>query len=129
MEDFAKIKSVDGYEIIVDKEDLARLSVHKWKVSFEGPRRYAVTVKAPLLRIHRLVMRAKPGQIVDHINGDCLDNRKQNLRFCSNAENAKNRRISSNNKVGFKGVYWDKRLKKFSAIIYFDGKRKPCSAK
>lgn len=55
--------------------------------------------------LHRLILKAKKGNFVDHINGDTLDNRKCNLRICSIKENARNRGKQINNKSGYKGVY------------------------
>ena len=57
------------------------------------------------VRMHRLILDAPPHLYVDHINGDPLDNRRENLRLCTNAENQQNsnaRRGSSQ----FKGVSW-----------------------
>jgi hypothetical protein len=63
--------------------------------------------------------------IVDHINGNKLDNRIENLRWCSQAENTRfdNHKIRSNNTSGFRGISFDKRCSKYQTEISFDGKR------
>lgn len=55
-------------------------------------------------RLHRTLMNASPLLIVDHINGDTLDNRKSNLRVITRAENNKNMRKHRNNTSGYTGV-------------------------
>ena len=74
--------------------------------------------------LHRIIMGDPDGQEVDHINVNPLDNRRENLRICSHHENSFNRTKYSNNKSGFKGVYFDKQKQKFRAYINIDGKRK-----
>jgi hypothetical protein len=54
--------------------------------------------------MHRVILGAKASQEVDHINGDALDNRRANLRLCTRAQNAANRRLHANNKSGYRGV-------------------------
>lgn len=55
--------------------------------------------------MHRLILGlTDPKVLVDHINGNSLDNRRCNLRVCSSAENAMNRKISARNSTGVKGV-------------------------
>jgi hypothetical protein len=56
------------------------------------------------LTMHRLIMDAKPGQQVDHINGDGLDNRRANLRFSTQKQNCQNRRPRKNTSSKYKGV-------------------------
>lgn len=73
--------------------------------------------------MHRLIMRAKKGQILDHINGDRFDNRKENLRFCTNSQNLANRSKTSLNKSGYKGVtFIPGRLRPWRAVITYKGK-------
>lgn len=61
--------------------------------------------------MHRDILGAKPGQIVDHVNGNGLDNRRANLRICTHAENMRNHR-------GSKGV--DRFRGRWRARIQFD---------
>ena len=49
-------------------------------------------------------MNASKGVQVDHINGDPLDNRKENLRICMHSENCRNRKVRSDSRSGYKGV-------------------------
>lgn len=74
-----------------------------------NPRGYrAVFVRGKLYLAHRVVWALHHGEFplaaLDHINGDKLDNRIENLRPCSVAQNQFNRGRTKNNKSGFKGV-------------------------
>ena len=69
--------------------------------------------------MHRLIMGAKKGQMVDHINRDSLDNRKKNIRFCTYSVNMRNRQWG---KSGITGVYWGVLEKKWRAQIGFNKK-------
>lgn len=75
------------------------------------------------VRFHRLVMHAKPGQCVDHINKNKADNRKKNLRCCERSENDRNRSLYSCNTSGVAGVYFDKERKKWVASITYNHKK------
>lgn len=70
-----------------------------------------------LYELHRLIVNAKPGEYVDHINGNTLDNRSINLRVCTNAANIRNGGIRINNKSGFNGVHWDLQRSRWVAKI------------
>ncbi|MFL1672175.1 HNH endonuclease [Paenibacillus dendritiformis] len=69
--------------------------------------------------LHRVVNDCPPGLVVDHINGDTLDNRKSNLRNVTLGENTKNRNGPNrdNKSTGVLGVYYRKDIDKFRAII------------
>jgi hypothetical protein len=55
--------------------------------------------KHTLLDMHRYIMNASPGQIIDHCNGDGLDNRDDNLRICTHRDNMRNRRSHGSDKT------------------------------
>lgn len=110
----AVINAKDGQPILVDDEDLDALSQHRWYVRCPDRRTncvYAVTKiyhPAPLCRqqtvyMHRLLLNAPTGTQVDHVNGDGLDNRRTNLRLCTQSQNNANCR--TRNTTGFRGVY------------------------
>ena len=76
--------------------------------------------------LHRYLTSALDGEEVDHINGDRSDNRKSNLRRCTRSQNFMNKCKQSNNKSGFRGVYWNSHIKnpKWVAYITVERKRK-----
>ena len=61
--------------------------------------------------------------LIDHIDGNKINNRLDNLRVCSDFENQRNTGKRVTNTSGFKGVSWDQRTKKWKAQMYLDGKK------
>lgn len=99
-----KIKLCDGSIVIVDPEDVSLVHRYKWRYSECTRKKYVRNGYGQLL--HRLILGAEEGQIVDHINGDTLDCRKCNLRLATNQGNARNQRKRNGQKITseFKGV-------------------------
>ena len=66
-----------------------------------------------------------PGDLmIDHVDGNKLNNAFSNLRLCSNSQNGMNRGATKVNKLGIKGVCWDAKACKYKAHIQIDGKKK-----
>lgn len=91
-----------GRVAIVDAEDYEMLSQFNWCVN--GGYAYN-TACGPM---HRFLLAPPSGAMVDHMNGDKLDNRRSNLRICSNSQNQANRQVFRGVSP-FKGVVWQKR--------------------
>lgn len=96
-----------GLDTIVSPEDEAFAS-KKWYAGTTHPSKtYAMRVeqangKRGAVYLHRLIARAAPGQMVDHANGNTLDNRRENLRLATPQLNCVNRKYTSAS--GFRGV-------------------------
>lgn len=109
---------------LIDRDDFERVVRSNWSWR-DG---YAVATTNKFLarhhmRLHAFVIKAQPGEIIDHISGDRLDNRKQNLRIVTAGENAKNaRRPTFPGKTSrFKGVSWSRHDGMWLAQIKSDG--------
>jgi len=118
---------------IVDADDYDRLNKYKWCVSRARHTNYAMRrtkgkrvkgkrVNRKLVLMHRFIMNAPRHLVVDHRNHNGLDNRRENLRLCTRAENSRNRRPFRLNGSKYKGVSWDKERKLFVASIRCNGK-------
>lgn len=90
-------------KILIDKNDYEKISKHSWCISKTG---YAVSnIDHKVTKMHRYILGlSNPKIIVDHINHNKLDNRRKNLRLCSDFENSRNTTVSKNNKLGHLGI-------------------------
>lgn len=108
----------------VDDSDYNVISQYNWKLDGKGYVKRSCKVGGNWIAIymHREVMKAKKGQVIDHKNRNPLDNRKENLRFCTQRQNLMNRRSDLKNKSGYKGVFYHTKDKAWRAKIGIDGK-------
>jgi hypothetical protein len=91
-----------GLVAIVDAADFDALCERPWyaKPARNGSKSFYACSGGEMM--HRVLMRAPAGLVVDHWNGDGLDNRRANLRLCGQRENVINRRVK--NRSGYRGV-------------------------
>jgi hypothetical protein len=121
------IKITQGQQILVDDADYEHLMQWKWMAVWckSGKRFYAlrqvrINGKKKKIYIHQEILGKKDEFITDHINHNGLDNRRQNLRLVTVAENNKNKAAQSRNTVGICGVYMEG--KQFRPSIRVNGK-------
>jgi len=110
---------VQGYAL-VDNEDFVELNKYTWCI--QSGYAYRRCKKSETVFMHKLIMKTPKGMDTDHINGNGLDNRKENLRICTHAQNLMNQRKRKNNTSGYKGVCWSKDSKKWMAKIMLNYK-------
>ena len=106
-----------------DLEDYNKIKDYCWYERADG---YISTwIKRKNVRLHILIMESNPciGEKVDHINHNTYDNRKSNLRICTNAENNHNKGLRCDNTSGYSGVTWNKKLQKWYSKITINGKQ------
>ena len=105
-----------GYYAIVDNEEYERLSQWKWRIQRNGNNIYVVrTIYLPdgkqrVRTLHREVLglhHPTPGKVVDHADGNTLDNRRGNLRLCTHSQNSINQPTRKGKKSSkYKGVFY-----------------------
>lgn len=74
--------------------------------------------------LHRFLMNPSDDMVVDHINHNKLDNRRENLRVCTAHQNSMNQSKRCNNTSGVTGIVWDKLRNKWKAQICINSKTK-----
>lgn len=105
----------------VDDCDFDSINKWKWhaKIAYGGIFYAARSIhhngKVSIIRMHRLIL--KTSRKIDHRDGDALNNQRNNLRPATDLQNARNRKLSKNNKTGYIGVVWRKKEEKFWSRI------------
>ena len=122
------------FEFIFDAEDAEELAGYSWYMNNKG---YAIGHRLighagklpgidrcePLVSMHRLIMKAPKGSIVDHVNNNPRDNRKINLRFATKSQNGANSKDRKRSYSPYRGVAWMARDRKWIAQTSVLGKR------
>lgn len=108
------LKGLGDKSAIVDDEDYQHLTQWTWRTAgrnYEYAYRYTHTGsskngtrKQISIPMHREIMKPPKDKQIDHINGNKLDNRKENLRLATNSQNHQNIGITAKNTSGYKGV-------------------------
>lgn len=142
MVDFSvrRIPLTQGCEALIDEADYesehvvefgngitwrGRIGERPWCASVKKHTTYAkATILGSLeLRLHRVVMDAKLGELIDHIDGNGLNNRRDNLRLATNQGNSANSKRQIGSASRFKGVGFHRQTGKWEAFIRHNGKK------
>ena len=120
-----EISLSQNLKALIDEEDYPLVSKYIWH-AYKSKNTWGAAThpsRNKSISLHRLIMSCPKGMCVDHINGNGLDNRRENLRICTIAENNRNRvRMQKNNISGFRGVFWEKSCKKWRSQISINNK-------
>ncbi len=126
---FRKIDLGQGKFTIVEPYDYYRFQHFKWWLHSNGTNLYAARtavtddLKSKIIFLQRQIMQPPGHLVVDHRNCDSLDNRRDNLRIVTQAENMRNRRKRKNTSSRYIGVWFDKKRNKWTAQIRYNGKK------
>jgi len=115
------IPLTQGQFAIVDDKNFEWLNQWKWFAVNFLYTYYAVRSvgKRPnrlIIRMHRQIMNAHKSQQIDHKNSNGLDNKEENIRFCTPSQNNANRRNVKHSSI-YKGVFWNKARRKWRCQI------------
>ena len=112
---------VGNDKFMVSSEDIDRVVKYKWRKDKKSGYWYAYE-KNKKIYLHRYITNNNTKNPTDHISGNKDDNRRENLRICTRAVNARNQRIKSNNETGYRNIF--KSGKKYILQARLNGKTK-----
>jgi hypothetical protein len=125
-----EIELTRGFKAIIDDDDFDLVRAFKWRAHNGGSgmtyagRTVAVGKKMTCVLMHRFITGAKPGQLVDHKDGNTMNNRRDNLRICTHAENMRNSKVRKHSQSGVRNVRQEIKngTTSFRAKVQVDGK-------
>ena len=123
-----EIPLTQGKVAFVDDADYEHLSRYKWYANKDYNTFYALRKKKnpdsgnTLVSMHAEIIGKRDGMVIDHVDGNGLNNQRDNLRHVTNRQNAQNRKAFQTSK--YPGVHWDKWHKKWRARIMLPGGKK-----
>lgn len=126
-----KSKKYGDFIAVIDLEDLDRVSEITWGVtkSLRGDCMYVrgkhqVNEKWKNINLHRYIMNCPNNMVVDHINRNTFDNRKENLNICTAQDNSNNRGTFRSSLGKLKGAYYNKVNKTWHSTLILNKQRK-----
>lgn len=125
-----KINLKNGKSILVDDDDFERVKDFRWHFQpptggENGGKARATAWRSKKIYMHHMIVGQPVDRrmSVDHVNGNGLDNRKENLRFATARQQRQNSAIRRDNVSGFKGIRFRRDRRKFVSTLMLDGKR------
>jgi hypothetical protein len=119
-----EIQLTNGGVTLVDNEDFNELKKYKWFAHREKSTTYVwrhLNGSRKMVKIHRQILNAMDSSIkIDHIDGNGLNNQRNNIRLCNDQQNSMNTKIRRDNSSGYKGVSYHAKNKKWRATINFN---------
>lgn len=118
-----------GYFALVDAEDLSLVGQQRWYARITPRNVYALANRSRKERkttkiiMHRVITGARKGIEVDHIDGNGLNNTRENLRLCTRKQNARNVKSHCDSNSKFLGVCKPKHSGRWRAQIGIGGKQ------
>lgn len=108
---------IDSQKVLIDEIDSVHLvNISEWRIYSPRGRGVSYVTRIGSGRLlHRIILNVPEGFVVDHINHNGLDNRRENVRICTMADNACNRRKAKNSSSKFLGVYWNRHRNRWMA--------------
>jgi len=115
-------------QAIIDREDYFKVTNIKWTITNTGYATGHNPETNQTVLLHNHLITRKKGLVVDHINRNKMDNRKENLRLVTYSENMMNRFLDKRNTSGATGVYWYKNRKRWVAEMRYEKQRFYCGS-
>ena len=116
---------------LIDDEDFESVNLYNWRCQISKIRpviyvrtNVKVNEKLVAVKLHNFLMNPPEGFVVDHKDGDGLNNQRENLRICTDSRNKINVGLRKDNTSGYKGVDFVKRLNKYRSQIRINRKTK-----
>jgi hypothetical protein len=123
-----EINLTKGKVAIVDDDDFEKLNQYKWhalpsKHTFYAVRNDLTSGERKYIYMHKVIVNTPEGMLIDHRDGNGLNNQRRNLRTATINQNSQNRRPYFSASSRFKGVSWHKSSGKWQARITLNGKQ------
>jgi hypothetical protein len=126
---YRRIPLGDGEFTLVEQDDYYRFGNFHWHLGGNGIKVYVIRSyktgpeKLKYVSLHREIMKPRKGLLVDHHNGDTLDNRRANLREATHSENMQNSRKRKNTASKYVGMWYVKNRKQWAGRITCNKKK------